>query len=86
MQERGWQGSPGLFTDLYQLTMAQGYWKSGISELEACFHLSFRENPFEGGFALACGLEQVISYLEELRFSEEDTAYLAELRLQREMG
>jgi nicotinate phosphoribosyltransferase len=80
MRACGWQVSPGLFTDLYQLTMAYGYWKAGVSEMEACFHLYFRENPFDGGYALACGLEQAIDYLGELRFSEEDIAHLASLR------
>jgi nicotinate phosphoribosyltransferase len=76
----GWQVSPGLFTDLYQLTMAYGYWKSGVVTTEACFHLSFRENPFGGGYALACGLEQASQYLSELRFSSEDIEHLAAMK------
>ena len=74
-----WQRSPGLFTDLYQLTMAQGYVTAGVAETEACFHLSFRENPFGGGYSLACGLEQALAYLESLSFSGDDLAYLATL-------
>ena len=46
---------------------------------EACFHLFFRENPFGGGFSVACGLEQAIEYLEHLRFTAEDIAYLSRL-------
>lgn len=71
--------SLALLTDLYQLTMAYGYWKAGVSESEAAFHLSFRSNPFGGGFAVACGLHDVIEYLDALRFDESDLAYLAEV-------
>ena len=49
--------SLSLLTDLYQLTMAYGYWKNGMAEREAVFHLFFRKNPFKGGYALAAGLE-----------------------------
>lgn len=70
---------PGLLTDLYQLTMASGYLRSGLDSLQASFYLSFRENPFGGGFALACGLEQAIGYLDSLCFGEADLAYLADL-------
>lgn len=72
--------SLGLLTDLYQLTMAYGYWKSDVRDREAAFHLLYRENPFGGGFAIACGLATAVEYLERLRFDEEDIAYLAELR------
>ena len=70
--------SGAMLTDLYQLTMAQAYWSSGVADTEACFHLSFRGNPFGGGFALACGLEPAAEYLEAFRFGDEDLAYLAE--------
>ncbi|PKQ20347.1 MAG: nicotinate phosphoribosyltransferase [Actinobacteria bacterium HGW-Actinobacteria-6] len=70
---------PVMLTDLYQITMAYAYWRSGTAETEACFHASFRRNPFGGGFAVACGLEQVVDYLTNIRFSEEDVAYLATL-------
>lgn len=68
-----------LLTDLYQLTMAYGYWKSGMHEKEAVFHLFFRKHPFKGGFSIACGLEDAIDYLRELRFAEGELAYLATL-------
>lgn len=68
-----------LVTDLYQLTMAQGFWKSGRAAQEAVYHLFFRENPFGGGFTLACGLAEVVRYLEAWRFQEEDLRYLAGL-------
>lgn len=70
---------PAMLTDLYQLTMAHAYRQSGIAELEACFHVSFRRTPFEGGYAIACGLAQAIEYLESMRFSAEDVAYLSTL-------
>lgn len=66
-----------LLTDLYQLTMAQAYWSAGISRTEGCFHLFFRENPFEGGFAVACGLAQVLEHVDGLRFEADDLAFLA---------
>jgi nicotinate phosphoribosyltransferase len=68
-----------MLTDLYQLTMMYAYWKAGITGTEACFHLSFRNNPFDGGYTVAAGLAQAIAYLEALAFTEEDTAYLATL-------
>jgi len=71
--------SLGLLTDLYELTMACGYWKAGVGDREAVFHLFFRENPFRGGFTVACGLAAVVDYLENFRFDEEDVAYLATL-------
>src|SRR6266851_3518055 len=60
--------------------MAYAYWKSGMEPLEAAFHVSFRRNPFGGGFTVACGLEYAIDLIESLRFEEDDLAYLAEVR------
>lgn len=71
--------SLSLLTDLYQLTMAYGYWKSGAAEKQAVFNLFFRKNPFDGGFAIACGLEHVIDYLDRFRFDESDLDYLRSL-------
>ncbi len=71
--------SLALLTDLYQLTMACGYWKSGRAELEAVFHLTYRSNPFGGGYAIAGGLATAAAWLESLRISADDTAYLAQL-------
>ena len=76
---RVYRDSLALLTDLYQLTMAYGYWKSGTAEKQACFHLVFRRNPFGGGFAVACGLALAVEYVESLRFAEEDLDYLAGL-------
>ena len=67
----------GLLTDLYQLTMAYGYWKQGLAERESIFHLAFREHPFDGQLAIACGLHHVVSLLNELAFSEDSLAYLS---------
>lgn len=71
--------SLSLLTDLYQLTMAYGYWKSGMADQEAAFHLTFRRNPFGGGFAVACGLAWVVDLLQDFRLQEEDLGYLAGL-------
>ena len=71
-----YRSSLALLTDLYQLTMAYGYWKSGLTDREAVFHLSFRHNPFQGGFAVACGLSYVLEFLAQLKFSDDDLTYL----------
>lgn len=72
--------SLSLLTDLYELTMACGYWKHGLLRHEAVFHVTFRSLPFEGGYAVAAGLGDVIAYLADLRCSDDDLAYLASLR------
>jgi nicotinate phosphoribosyltransferase len=72
--------SRALLTDLYELTMACGYWKHGLAKREAAFHVSFRSLPFHGGYAVAAGLADVVDYLRDWRFTEEDCAYLATLR------
>jgi len=71
--------SMSLLTDLYQLTMAYGYWKSGKAEQEAVFNLYFRKHPFQGGFTVTCGLSSVIEYLQEYRFNDDDLAYIGSL-------
>lgn len=71
--------SLGLLTDLYQLTMAYGYWKSGTHENEAVFNLFFRKAPFKGGYAICAGLGTAIEYLKNLSFSTEDIDYLSTL-------
>ncbi len=68
-----------LLTDLYQLTMACGYWKTGRAEQPAVFHLFFRKNPFAGGYTIAAGLQYALDYLADFRFSEDDVAYLGGL-------
>lgn len=66
-----------LLTDLYQLTMAQGYWKHGMHEHEAVFNLFFRKHPFKGGYTIACGLSYVIDFLQNLHFEQSDIDFLA---------
>lgn len=68
-----------LLTDLYQLTMAAGYWHSGRAEREAVFHLFFRRLPFGGGYAVAAGLGDVVEWLRHFRFEAADLAWLATL-------
>ena len=65
-----------LMTDFYELTMANGYLESGMKDDIACFDMFFRNIPDGGGFAIMAGLEQMIEYLKELRFTEEDIAFL----------
>ncbi len=72
--------SLALLTDLYELTMAYGYWKAGMADWWATFHVTFRKNPFHGSYAVACGLHSVIDFVESLHFSEDDLEYLASLR------
>lgn len=72
--------SLALLTDLYQITMSYGYWKAGLENKEAVFHLFFRRHPFLGGFTIAAGLEGVIRYLEQFKFDESDLAYLSTLQ------
>lgn len=64
-----------LLTDLYELTMMQGYYKSNNHEV-VVFDMFYRTNPCDGGYAVCAGLEQVIDYIKNLRFDEDDIAYL----------
>lgn len=68
-----------LLTDLYQLTMAQGYWRSGKTEEQACFYAYFRENPFKGGYAIACGMANIAALVDDFHFSKDDIAYLGSI-------
>lgn len=71
--------SLALHTDFYQLTMAYGYWKEGLKDKEAVYHLHFRKNPFQGGFAIACGLEAAIDFIRDFKFDLSDLQYLSTL-------
>ncbi len=71
--------SLALLTDLYQLTMAYAHWKTGSYRKEAVFHLYFRNNPFGGGFTVACGLARAKEFLQDFHFVEEDLDYLRTL-------
>jgi nicotinate phosphoribosyltransferase len=68
-----------LLTDLYQLTMAHGYFRSGRVRDEAVFHLFFRRHPFQGSYAIAAGLEAVVDFVEGFHFEADDVEYLASL-------
>ena len=67
-----------LHTDLYQINMAESYWADGIHNRKAVFELFFRKLPFGNGYAVFAGLERILDYLRELRFTESDLAYLRE--------
>ncbi|HCT63947.1 MAG TPA: nicotinate phosphoribosyltransferase [Lachnospiraceae bacterium] len=75
MDIRDWS----LLTDLYELTMMQGYYKSPQEGKTVVFDLFYRNNPSDGGFAITCGLAQVIEYIENLHFSDTDLSYLKDL-------
>ena len=70
-----------MLCDFYELTMGNGYFQSGKKDQITYFDLFFRNVPDRGGFAVCAGLEQVIRYLQDLHFSEEDIAYLRERKL-----
>ncbi len=70
-----------MLCDFYELTMSQGYFATGYKDRIAYFDLFFRRCPDGGGFAIAAGLEQIVQYIEDLHFSEEDIAYLRERNL-----
>jgi nicotinate phosphoribosyltransferase len=69
-----------LTTDLYEVTMACGYWNAGVSDYEGAFHVTFRENPFGGEFTVACGLETAIDFLHAFHFNDREIEYLASQR------
>lgn len=71
--------SLALLTDLYELTMAYGYWKEGIHNKETVFHLFFRKQPFEGGYTIVAGLQYAIEFIENLSFTDDDIEYLKTL-------
>ena len=66
-----------LFTDFYELTMAQGYWKQNMNQ-EVVFDMFFRRQPFNGGFSVFAGIETLLDVLTEFSFSADDIAYLKE--------
>ena len=65
-----------MLCDFYEFTMSNGYFQNGLGERTVYFDMFFRKVPDGGGFAIACGLHSVIDYMEKLRFSEDDIAYL----------
>ena len=65
-----------MLTDFYEITMANGYLEAGIEDEIAYFDMFFRKVPDGGGFAIMAGIEQVVDYLDNLKFTEEDIEYL----------
>ena len=70
-----------MLVDFYEITMSNGYFQSGYDHQIAVFDMFFRKIPDDGGFALFAGLEQLIGYLNQLSFSDEDIEYLRTKRL-----
>ena len=69
-----------LLTDLYELTMMQGYFKNPTDQV-VVFDAFYRKNPCEGGYAIAAGLEQIIEYVRHLHFAPDDIDYLRSLNI-----
>ena len=67
---------PASFTDYYELTMAQGYYLSGMHQRTASFDYFFRKVPFDGGYVIFAGLKELIETIKHFRFSEEEIEYL----------
>lgn len=70
-----------MVMDLYELTMANGYFNSGDKNARVAFDVFYRKNPDRGGFAIFAGLEQIVEYVENLHFSKEDVDYLRSLKI-----
>lgn len=70
-----------MLVDFYELTMANGYLENGLTDTLTCFDLFFRRVPDQGGLAIFAGLEQVVEFLRNLRFTDEDLEYLREKNL-----
>ena len=65
-----------MLCDFYELTMGNGYFQAGYKDRITYFDVFFRDVPDGGGFAIAAGLEQIIQYIQDLHFNEDDIAYL----------
>ena len=65
-----------IMTDFYELTMAQTYFDSGKKDEEVYFDIFFRNNPFNGGYTLSGGLEEIINYVKNFKYGEEVLKYL----------
>jgi nicotinate phosphoribosyltransferase len=74
----------GIYTDFYQLTMAQGYFLTGRTRSSSCFDYFFRENPFKGGYVIFAGITDALEMVEGFSFSDEILEYLRKLGFKEE--
>ena len=65
-----------MLTDFYELTMSNGYFLSGMADRTVYFDVFYRSNPDGGGYAVVAGLEQIVEYIKDLHFDEDDIEYL----------
>lgn len=79
MQQQYPDDSLALHTDLYEINMIKTYWEQEIDQRQAVFEVYFRSLPFENGYAIFAGLERVVDYIRNLRFTESDLAYLQQV-------
>ncbi len=70
-----------MLVDFYEITMSNGYFKSGIGKRTVYFDVFYRDNPDNGGYAIAAGLEQIIEYIKDLKFTDDDIEYLRSKKL-----
>ncbi len=70
-----------LLTDLYQLTMLNGYFEKNIHQDIVVFDMFFRKNACDSGYTIVCGIEQFVEYIKEIKFTEDDLSYLKTLNL-----
>ena len=70
-----------MMMDLYEMTMANGYFNDQDKDTRVAFDVFYRSNPDGGGFAIFAGLEQILEYIENLHFDEEDIAYFRSLHI-----
>ncbi|MBR1858415.1 MAG: nicotinate phosphoribosyltransferase [Selenomonadaceae bacterium] len=70
-----------MVMDLYEMTMANGYFANGSTASKVAFDVFYRRNPDQGGFAIFAGLEQIIEYVENMNFTDEDVNYFRSLNL-----
>ena len=65
-----------MLCDFYELTMSNGYFESGMKDKIVYFDVFYRDNPDNGGFAVVAGLQQIVEYINDLHFDEDDISYL----------
>lgn len=70
-----------MLCDFYELTMSNGYFNSNMKDQICYFDVFFRDVPDDGGFAIACGLESIVNYINNLKFNEDDIEYLRKKNL-----